>query len=189
MKKKLFLDFDGVVVNTIEAIVTLYNEDFAAYEDYSYIPWWNIETWSFKECNCAPPEYIDAYFNQQRLFNKLEYMPWAKEVISILEKTYDITVVSHGYSPNLLLKKAWISARFPSIKFIGVDLDKHKDKSNVDMYGGIFIDDNVANLKTSNAQYKFCFGDTYVWNKEWYGERLHNWTDVYMKLIGGDIKF
>lgn len=116
-------------------------------------------------------------------------MPWAKEVISILCKVYDVTVVSHGYSPNLLLKEAWIKAQFPDIKFIGVDLDKHSDKSCVDMYGGIFIDDNANNLKTSNAQYKFCFGDLYEWNKDWYGERLYNWTDVYLKLIGGDIKF
>ena len=189
IRKKLFLDFDGVIANTIEGITSLYNEDFAAYPDYQYVPWWRVETWCFKECNCATPDYIDHYFNQQRFFERLNFMPWAKEVISILCKVYNVTIVSHGYSPNLLLKEAWIKARFPDIKFIGVDLYKHSDKSCVDMYGGIFIDDNANNLKTSNAQYKFCFGDLYEWNKDWYGERLYNWTDVYLKLIGGDIKF
>ena len=56
-------------------------------------------------------------------------MPWAKEVISILQKFYDITVVSHGYSPNLKLKEEWIRKNLPGVKFIGVNLKNHKDKS------------------------------------------------------------
>ena len=37
IRKKLFLDFDGVIANTIEGIISLYNEDFAAYPDFQYV--------------------------------------------------------------------------------------------------------------------------------------------------------
>ena len=113
MLKKIYLDFDGCIVNSIAAIVSLYNEDFCYYKDYHPVNWCDVENWGFSECNCASEEYINSYFNQKRFFDRLEYMPWAKEVISILQKFYDITVVSHGYSPNLKLKEEWIRKNLP----------------------------------------------------------------------------
>lgn len=185
-KQKLFLDFDGCIVNSIKAIVDLYNEDFCFYENYRLVKWWDINTWNFTECNCADLNYINQYFNQQRFFDRLEFMPWAKEVITILEKIYDITIVSHGYSPNLILKQFWIKSHFPSIKFIGINLAKYIDKSCVDMSGSTFIDDNIKNFVNCNADHKICFGEEYSWNDDWQGERLVNWCDVYRKLVGGD---
>lgn len=185
MLKKIYLDFDGCIVNSIAAIVSLYNEDFCYYKDYHPVNWWDVENWGFSECNCASEEYINSYFNQKRFFDRLEYMPWAKEVISILQKFYDITVVSHGYSPNLKLKEEWIRKNLPGVKFIGVNLKNHKDKSCVDMTGVAFIDDNSLNLQTCNARYKFRFGDEYEWNKDWRGKCLYNWTDIYNTFIGG----
>lgn len=34
---KLYIDFDGVIVNTIKAIVSLYDEDFKYYDNYKKI--------------------------------------------------------------------------------------------------------------------------------------------------------
>ncbi len=185
-KPKLFLDFDNCMVNSIKAIVDLYNEDYRFYEDYHHIDWWDINTWNFSECNCADTGYIKQYFNQQRFFDRLEFMPWAKEVITILEKIYDITIVSHGYSPNLTLKQFWIKSYFPSIKFWGVNLEQYSDKSCVDMSGATFFDDSIKNLLNSNAKQKICFGEEYSWNSDWSGGRLVNWCDIYRKLVGGD---
>lgn len=184
----IYLDFDGCIVNTIAAITSLYNEDFRYYDNYRPVNWYDVESWDFSECNCASREYIENCFNQKRFFDRLEFMPWAKEVITILQKIYNITVVSHGHTPNLKLKENWIKENLPGVKFIGVNLKDHKDKSCVDMTGVAFIDDNYLNLKTSNAKYKYCFGDKYVWNKDWYGNRLYNWTDVYNTFVGGNIR-
>ena len=57
-------------------------------------------------------------------------------------------------------------------------LKTHKDKSCVDMSGGIFIDDSSNNLITSNADIKFCFGKEYPWNKDWTGIRFKRWMSV-----------
>ena len=67
----LYLDFDCTLVNTIKSIVSLYNEDFKYYKKYEYIHWTDVRTWDFLECNCAKPEYINTYFNQQRFFDSL----------------------------------------------------------------------------------------------------------------------
>lgn len=182
--KKLYIDFDGTIVNTIKAIVDLYNEDFQYYKKFKHINWWEINTWDFAECNCTTPEYINTYFNQQRFFNKIEYMDWAKKILDELNDDYNITIVSSGYSPNLIAKALWINSNLPYCKFIGVNLKEYKDKSHIDMSDGIFIDDSSHNLITSNAKINICFGDKYEWNKDWTGIRCANWHDIKSFLEG-----
>ena len=109
-------------------------------------------------------------------------MDWAKEVLDKLKITYDIIIVSSGYSPNLKATEIWISKTLPYCKFIGVNLQEYKDKSHIDMSDGIFIDDSSNNLITSNAKINICFGDEYVWNKDWTGIRCVNWHDVYKQI-------
>lgn len=178
MKKKLYIDFDGVIANTIQGICQLYNEDFSYYKDYRYVDWSEIETWDFKELKCAKKEFIDTYFNLPRFFEKLAFMPYADDVLGYLSHDYEIIVVSMGYSPNLYGKKLWLSNNLPYAKYIGVNFKEYEDKAHIDMSDGIFLDDSSKNLKTSNAKIKICFGDEYEWNKDWDGIRLYNWSEV-----------
>ena len=113
-------------------------------------------------------------------------MDWAKETLDELKDTYDITIVSSGYSPNLKAKEAWIQENLPYCKFIGVNLKEYKDKSHVNMSDGVFIDDSMHNLVTSNAVINVCFGDEYEWNKGWTGFRCSNWIDIKNLLLGGN---
>ena len=62
----IFIDFDNVVVNSIKAIVDIYNEDFQYYKNFRRINWWDINSYGFSECNCATTEYLNTYFNQKR---------------------------------------------------------------------------------------------------------------------------
>ena len=107
-KPKIYCDYDSTIVNTIKAIVDLYNEDFKYYKKFEYIHWTDIRTWDFLECNCAKPEYINTYFNQQRFFDRVEFMDNAEEVLNRLKDKYEIIIVSMGYSPNLRAKEYWI---------------------------------------------------------------------------------
>lgn len=164
----------------------MYNEDFQYYKKYQHIDWWEVNTWDFKECKCATTEYINTYFNQQRFFDRLEYMDWAKETLDELNEIYDITIVSSGYSPNLKAKEKWVKMNLPYCDFIGVNLKKYDDKSHINMSDGIFIDDSAKNLATSNAKFKICFGDLYPWNYFWDGKRCFNWkADVKNLLMKG----
>ena len=177
-KSKIFLDYDGCIVNTIKCICSLYNEDFQYYKNFTPINWWDVDTWDFAECNCATPEYINTYFNQQRFFDKVEYMDWAEKILDILKEDFEITIVSSGYSPNLIAKEKWVKEHLPYCNFIGVNLKEYEDKSHIDMSDGIFIDDSASNLETSKAAIKICFGDEYPWNEKWKGIRCANWHEV-----------
>lgn len=181
--KEVLIDCDGCITDTVKAVVSLYNEDFKAYDKFTYINWWEINTWDFKECSCAAPGFIDTYFNQQRFFDKLEFMPLAKETIMEIQEFYKVKIVSHGFSPNLRLKEVWVEENLPGVEFIGVNLKKCKDKSCIDMEDCFFMDDNSKNLFTCNAKDKACFGDIYSWNSDWNGKRLLNWTDVRNYLL------
>lgn len=176
--KKIMIDFDCTIVDTIKAIVDNYNEDFQYYKDFHHINWWEINTWDFEECDCASKEYLNTYFNQPRFFAKLEMMPWAERVINELKEYYQIEIVTMGYSPNLKQKKIWVGKYFPEIPLLTVNMKKHNDKSHIDMSDSIFIDDSYKNLATSNAKEKICFGDKYSWNEQWEGKRLLNWMEV-----------
>lgn len=169
---------EGCIVNTIKCICSLYNEDFQYYKKFVPINWWEVNTWDFSECNCATPEYINTYFNQQRFFDNVEYMDWAEKILDILKENFEITIVSSGYSPNLVAKEKWIKEHLSYCKFIGVNLKEYKDKSHVNMSDGIFIDDSANNLETSNATIKICFGDKYTWNEKWDGIRCANWHEI-----------
>lgn len=179
----IYCDLDGVVFDTIAAIVDLYNEDYCYYKDYKLVHWYDIETWNFEECTCATYTDINNYFNQPRFFDTLEYMPFADIVIPKLANHYKIVFVSSGHQPNLAQKKELIRDIFPFAKFIGVNWDVNKDKSHIDMSDGIFIDDSATNLITSNAEECICFGDEYEWNKKWNGKRISNWCDLEKYLL------
>nr|WP_297933176.1 hypothetical protein [uncultured Lachnoclostridium sp.] len=182
--KTLYVDFDGTLVNTIKKIVDLYNEDFQHYENFHCINWWEIDTWEFEECDCAPQGYINQYFNQPRFFDDLYCMPLAPLTINDLSQYYNIKIVSHGYLPNLKLKEMWIKCKFPFVEFVGVNLKEYSDKSHIDMSDGLFIDDSSKNLITSNAKDKICFGKTYSWNEDWTGKRMNNWAKIRQYLLG-----
>ena len=155
----------------------MYNEDFKRYKKFHYVHWTDINTWDFLECNCAKPEYINMYFNQERFFNRLEYMDNAKEVLDRLKDKYEIVIVSMGYSPNLSLKADWIEENLPYAKFMGINFKHKTDKKDIDMSDGILIDDKSSNLNT-NAKELICFGDRYEWNEDWKGKRCYNWIEL-----------
>ena len=184
--KELFIDFDGVITDTIGSIVNLYNEDFKYYKNYKYIYPHEINTWNFTELNCAMREYINTYFNQQRFYDRLEFMDNAKDVLDRLITLYNITIVSLGYSPNLKGKEIWIRKNLPYAKFIGVNFKEYSNKAHINMSEGVaFIDDNTNNLDTSNCPNKFIFGDEYEWNISGNGKykRLWNWYEVEKYLL------
>lgn len=182
--KTIFLDFDGVVVNTVKKITDIYWEDFSSHSDFKEIHWTDINTWEFKELNLATKNQINSYFNQKRFFDNLEFMENAKEFISKLSMCFNIHIVTMGNIQNLMLKEEWVRNNLPCVNnFIGCNLNQRKDKSHIDMTGGIFIDDNSKNLITSNADIKICYGDIFSWNEDWQGIRCYNWSDTYNFLI------
>lgn len=182
MAKKLFIDLDGVVFDTITTIVNLYNADHLYYKDFKPVMASDVKTWGFEELTLEPPEFIDRYFNTPRFFDELVMIRSADWIIKRLIKDgYQIIFCSCGSYPNLTLKKEWIFRHYPEAQFIPVDHSKYKDKRHIPMGDGdsIFIDDVYENLITSNAKYKVCFGKVYSWNEKWTRTRRETWEELY----------
>ena len=186
-RPKLFLDFDNTIVDTIAAVVSLYNEDYVNHDGFVAINPKDVTSWEFTECNLATYEEIDRYFGDKRFFQRVKLYPSAGQVIRSLSHRYDITIVSHGYASNLRLKEEWVKDKlFKEIfdnscnaEFIGVDWETHNDKSHVDMSNSIFVDDSIRNLETSSAKYKILYGEYMDWNNtniEFI--RCKNWLDL-----------
>lgn len=186
-RPKLFLDFDNTIVDTIAAVVSLYNEDYASHEGFVQVDPKDVTSWEFTECNLATYEEIDKYFGDKRFFQRVKLYPSAGQVLRSLSHRYDITIVSHGYASNLKLKEEWVKDKlFKEIfdnscnaEFIGVDWETHNDKSHVDMSNSIFVDDSIRNLETSSAKYKILYGEYMDWNNtniEFI--RCKNWLDL-----------
>ena len=180
--KTLYIDMDGVAINTIEAIVRMYDDDFSTYSDYEKIPWTEINTWDFTELKCASSEYINMYFNQKRFFDFVQPMDNFDEIVNRLKDRFSIKLCSMGYTPNLRRKELYIQEHYPFAEFIGVNFKSFPDKSHIDMSDGVIIDDSISNLQHSNAQLKILFGEDYPWNKGWTGFRCYNWYDVERSL-------
>lgn len=180
--EKLFVDYDGTTVNTIKAICEMYEDEFWAQPGYHHVDWSEIESWEFNELDLASAEHIDNYFNKTEFFKRVEFMPWADYILEMLQHYFDIYIISMGSAQNLALKEEWCKEHIPFAKFIGADFADHKDKSSFDMRNGILIDDVYENLNTCNAQKRICFGDKYVWNTDWRGDRCASWIDVWKKI-------
>lgn len=181
-KRKLYVDYDGCIVNSIKAICEMYDDDYWLSKGYKRVDWSEIESWNFDELALADKEVIDGYFNEERFFNRVEFMPWADFILRRLSSYYQIIVVSMGNTENLRLKELWCKTKLPYVDFIGVCFDDYSDKSHIDMKDAVFIDDVTQNLNTSNAIKKVCFGDKYKWNEDWDGIRCANWFDVWKKI-------
>lgn len=182
-KQRLILDFDGVITNSIKAIVDIYNEDFQYYKAFKPVEWCDINTWSFDELELASKEYIDQLWNQPRFFERLEFMDNGEEVFNILKDKFDIEIVSMAFSPNGRGKKIWVHEHMPYVKHVEiVNMREYIDKAHIDMSNAIYLDDSSRNLLSSNARQKILFGDVYSWNKDWDGMRWYNWYEVLSKL-------
>ena len=176
--KKLYVDFDNTIVDTVGKIVSLYNEDHKYYRWFEPVRACDINTYDFQELKLESFEEISKYFNQPRFFENLEWMDNAEEVLEELSKQYEIKVVSIGTYENLVGKGLWILKNMPYADFQPILVNAHESKRFKDMRDGYLIDDKYDNLTGHNTYKSICFGDVYSWNEQWTGVRCHNWYDV-----------
>jgi 5'(3')-deoxyribonucleotidase len=179
-KRKLFIDFDGTIADSVKKICQMYNEDYQIHPKFKPAKHYLVNKWDFSDqCPLMNKQKVEEYFCEDRFFQGLEFIENAEEIINKLSKSFDIHVVSLGNTRNLILKNDWLNEHLSCIKrYMPCNLENFNDKSHIDMDGGILIDDNSNNLKTSNAALKICYGDIAEWNDDWDGIRKWNWYEI-----------
>lgn len=182
---KLYIDFDNTIVNSSEVIVKMLNEKFGEDKD-----WEKLRRYDFKDLfpSCSYQE-IEKYFESDRMFEEVELFPEAYETLCSFKDNFDkVSVVTIGTDINLEKKKRFIKDRFHfDIELIGIRNDGRSNKGSVDMRDGVFIDDHIDCLHSSNAKVKILIktSENAEWSKIEPNDDIYvvsNWYEIYSIL-------
>jgi len=188
-KKKLFLDFDSTIANSILSFTEFYNLVFKNEKNFKKAIADNCNQWDLKDICPLVNNPMDV-FSSKLFFEQLTFMDNAKEVLLKLSEQYELIICSIGTYDNISLKSLWIEKHLPFIKnsILIVNEGCKMNKSMVDMNidNSIFIDDHESNLYSSNCDFKICFGKEYPWNSKWIAEgnkHCIDWLEVEKMLL------
>ncbi|MCM0650017.1 HAD hydrolase-like protein [Clostridium swellfunianum] len=186
--KKIFLDFDCTIADTVQAYCKVYNSYYKEHEGFKEADYNSVNRYDFKD-QCPLIDHTETIFAKEELLKNTDLMPNAKEVLERLASSHELVICSLGNLDNISNKAKWIKNNLPFIKNVilissAVGANGMKmDKSSVDMKNSIFIDDHIDSLLSSNAEVKICFGKEYSWNKSWTGQRCIDWREVEKLLL------
>lgn len=184
-KTKLFLDYDGCIIDSIKAYCSVYNELYQFRPNFKRADWSEVEIWDLKD-QCPLVLNCNDIFSNYLFFQKCDFICRnTKEVIEKLCEKYEVFICSIGTPENIAFKSMWLNEHLPCVKnYIMLVNDGCKmTKAIVDMKDSIFIDDVTSNLDSSNAKLKIIFGNEYYWSQTKDYTRCFNWTDVEKLLL------
>lgn len=175
---KIFLDVDGVIFDSCEAVIQLLNEKYGG-----NFHGCDVTNWDFKCCypNMTSEE-VEAVFADKRFFDIVKPIDGALEFIKKYKNK--VVIVTKSTIDNLYYKHKWFEDRGIDVPIIGLPLNISKGlinmRSSNDESVNVFIDDSTANLEESNADVRLMFcqyddGKVREWQKGWEGLRLYRW--------------
>lgn len=178
---KLFIDFDNTIANSSEVIVDMLNEHFDKNENFEKLRKYDFSD-LFPECSYWD---IEKFFNSDEMFERLKIFPNMIETVDAFKDFFDeISIVTIGTKDNLENKKRFLKENNLELTFYGIENNGRSDKSSVDMHNGVFIDDHIGCLHSSNAKIKILMKN--VENGEWNKVEpnndiyvVNNWYEVY----------
>lgn len=173
---KIYLDFDETITNSIEAVLSILNPKYGT----TYSPE-EVKKWNFDDVfPDIKPDEIESCFESDIFWKNITFKEYAQEVIEkLLDRNYELTIVTKGTFNNLIKKVCWINKYF-SNRINIITLEPNESKGKIDMSDGILIDDNQFYLRESNAKYKVLF-ENYKdceWNNTWDSYVVHNWLEA-----------
>lgn len=177
---RLFLDIDGVIFASCDAIVEILNERYKTNFQGSDICSWNFQC-------CYPnmtSEEIEDTFADPRFF---EIVKPIKGALEFMDRYRDkIILVTKANVENYAHKRKWFDDRnFADIPIIALPLNVSKGFIDMQNCTGfynysLFIDDSTNNLQETNADYNIMFKEyndqkEREWQKGWDGLVMYQW--------------
>lgn len=178
---RLFIDFDNTIANSSEVIVDMLNEHFDKNENFEKLRKYDFSD-LFPECSYWD---IEKFFNSDEMFERLKIFPNMIETVDAFKDFFDeISIVTIGTKDNLENKKRFLKENNLELTFYGIENNGRSDKSSVDMHNGVFIDDHIGCLHSSNAKIKILMKNVEngEWNKVEPNDDIYvvnNWYEVY----------
>ena len=173
----LFIDIDGVIFASCDAIIQILNERYGENFQGS-----DVTSWDFQCCysNMTSQEIEDT-FADEKFF---EIVKPIKGALEFIDRYRDkIVIVTKATTSNFLHKRKWFDEHgYSDVPIIAVPLGMSKSIINMNSIDGwsLFIDDSTNNLNDSNADYKVQFREyndnkERAWQKGWDGLVIYNW--------------
>lgn len=174
---KIFLDIDGVIFHSCQAMIDILNERYGGNFDGS-----DVTSWNFQCCyRGMTSEEVESIFNNGLFFKIVKPIDGALE---FMDRYRDkIILVTKANIENYALKRKWFDDRgFKDIPMIALPLNVSKgfiNMNNIYEYS-LFIDDSTQNLIDCNADYKvqmreYCDDKEREWQKGWNGLVMYQW--------------
>lgn len=174
---KIFLDIDGVIFHSCQAMIDILNERYGGNFDGS-----DVTSWNFQCCyRGMTSEEVESIFNNGLFFKIVKPIDGALE---FMDRYRDkIILVTKANIENYALKRKWFDDKgFKDIPMIALPLNVSKgfiNMNNIDEYS-LFIDDSTQNLIDCNADYKVQMREYYdgkerEWQKGWNGLVMYQW--------------
>ena len=176
---KIFLDIDGVIFHSCQAMIDILNERYGGDFDGS-----DVTSWNFQCCyRGMTSEEIESIFNSGLFFKIVKPIDGALE---FLDRYRDkIILVTKASVENYALKRKWFNDRgFKDIPMIALPLNVSKGFIDMQCTGlyhySLFIDDSTNNLQETNADYDIMFKEyndqkEREWQKGWNGMVMYQW--------------
>lgn len=171
---RIYIDVDGVIWHSCQAVCDVMNKRFNTNVNGN-----DILSWNFKELGLdLTDEDIDCIFGDYYFFKCVKWVNGAFEFI--LNHKDNITIVTKGTFLNLSRKMDIFKELDLDIVMCGLPLNSSKGEIN--MEGGLLIDDCTSNLNESNATHKIQFleyrdnkNNIREWTKDWKGLKMYHW--------------
>lgn len=174
--KKIFLDIDGVIIHSCQAMVDILNKKY-----HTNITGADILSWNFKEViDSLTDNEIEYLFTTDEFFNIVQPISGAIDFIN--KHKEDVILITKGGLKNISGKKQMFELwGIEDINMIGLPLNMSKRIVDMTIYGNsLFIDDSTNNLIESNAKYKIQFREykdnkKREWQNDWHGKIMYHW--------------
>lgn len=177
---KIFVDIDGVIFHSCQAMIDILNERYGGHFDGS-----DVTSWNFQCCypNMTNKE-IEDVFNDSNFFDIVKPIDGA---LDFLDRYRDkIIMVTKANIENYAHKRKWFDDKnFADIPIIALPLNV--SKGYIDMLyrlregeNSLFIDDSADNLIATNSDFCIMFKEyddkkEREWQKYWNSKVMYHW--------------
>lgn len=175
----IFIDIDGVIFHSCQAMIDILNERYGGNFDGSDVTSWNFQC-------CYPnmtSEEIEDTFNDPKFFDIVKPIDGALEFMNRYRDK--IILVTKANIENYAHKRKWFDDRGFNIPMIALPLNVSKGFIDMQNCTGfynysLFIDDSTNNLQETNADYNIMFKEyndqkEREWQKGWDGLVMYQW--------------
>lgn len=169
---KIYLDCDGVLITSNEAMCRIFNSLYNKSHNGS-----EVTSWNYTDLYPTSCDEVEQIFDSQVFFDNVDFIKDAEKYLTKYRKK--IIIITKGSVVNCLRKRVWFDYMgFKDIPIISIPINLSKGLIN--MKNCLLIDDSTVNLKESNATWKMQFieyndNKEREWQSNWKGYKLYGW--------------